>query len=117
MKHQINVTGIKCYSYHGCLEEEARIGGHYVVDVEMVTNFTEAAREDDLSKTIDYCDVARIVQEEMSVRSKLIEHVGQRILDRMKVELKNLFEITLTVRKISPPIQGDVQSVAVIFKG
>lgn len=117
MKHQINVTGIKVYAYHGCLEEEAKIGGHYVVDVEMITDFTAAAAEDDLSKTIDYCDVARIVEEEMSIRSKLIEHVGQRILDRMKRELKSLFEITLKVRKISPPIDADVQSVEVIFKG
>ncbi|MES2629226.1 MAG: dihydroneopterin aldolase [Bacteroidota bacterium] len=117
MKHQINVNGIKCYGFHGCLEEEGRIGGNYVVDVQMITDFTEAARKDDLNLTIDYCDVAKIVQDEMAIRSKLIEHVGQRILDRMKNELKNLFEVTLIVRKISPPIQGDVANVEVIFKG
>ncbi len=117
MNHQINVTGIKCYAYHGCLEEEAKIGGHYVVDVEMITDFSAAAKSDELDKTIDYCDVARIVQQEMGIRSKLIEHVGQRIVDRMKVELNGLIELTLIVKKLSPPIQGDVQSVSVIFKG
>ncbi len=117
MKHQINVSGIKCYAYHGCLEEEAKIGGHYVVDVEMITDFTAAAKRDELNETIDYCDVARIVQQEMAIRSKLIEHVGQRIVNRLQSELRGLIELTLVVKKISPPIQGDVQSVSVIFKG
>jgi dihydroneopterin aldolase len=116
MKHTIALTGIKCYAYHGCLEEEARIGGHYIVDVSMDTDFSSAAHSDELSETIDYCDVARIVQEEMKVRSKLIEHVGQRILTRLNAELRDLHAVTLTVTKLSPPIQGDVQQVSVTFK-
>ncbi len=116
MNQTINVNGIKCYAYHGCLEEEARIGGHYVVDVALRTDFSEAAKTDELTQTIDYCDVARIVQEEMAIRSKLIEHVGQRILTRMQHELHNLKGLTLTVTKLSPPIQGDVDKVSVVFE-
>ncbi len=115
MKHTIHVNGIKCYAYHGCLEEEALIGGNYVVDVVLRTNFAVAAEKDDLNETIDYCDVARIVQEEMAIRSKLIEHVGKRIHDRMWAELKGLESVKLTVTKISPPIQGDVAAVSVVF--
>lgn len=117
MKHQIKVTGIKCYAYHGCLEEESRIGGNYSVDVVLTTDFSEAAQEDDLSKTIDYCDVARIVQEEMLIRSKLIEQVAQRMLNRMKSELGNLLDVSVTLTKLSPPIQGEVTSVSVILQG
>lgn len=117
MKHTIIVSGIKTYAYHGCLREEGIIGGNYITDVEMVTDFNSAAHSDELSETIDYCDVARIVQQEMAIRSKLIEHVGQRILDRLKNELKNLHHVKLTVTKISPPIQGNVEKVAVIFEG
>jgi len=116
MKQTILVNGIKCYAYHGCLEEEARIGGNYVIDVELTTNFSVAAETDNLNETIDYCDVARIVQEEMAIRSKLIEHVGKRIHDRMWSELKGLKAIKLMVTKISPPIQGSVASVSVVFE-
>ena len=35
MKHKIFVSGIQCYAYHGCLPEEGRIGGHYIVDIEL----------------------------------------------------------------------------------
>ena len=80
MKHKIHVRGICCYSFHGCMEEEARIGGHYLVDVEISTDFSKAAASDELIDTVDYCAVQNIVAEEMAIRSKLIEHVGQRIV-------------------------------------
>ncbi len=116
MKHTIEVNGIKIYAFHGCLPEEEKIGGHYCVDVMLNTDFSQAALSDDLSKTIDYVDVNRIVCEEMAVRSKLIEHVGQRIIDRFKKEIENIHAVRLKVTKICPPINGDVENVAIIIE-
>jgi hypothetical protein len=70
--------------------EEGRIGGHYIVDIELHTDFSKAAAQDTLSDTIDYVDVNRIVSEEMAICSKLIEHVGQRIVNRIKSELNGI---------------------------
>ena len=113
MKNLVHVNGIKLYGFHGCLPEEEKIGGFYRVDVMLSTDFSEAALTDDLSKTIDYVDVNRIVTEEMSIRSKLIEHVGQRIINRLKEDIKAIKNVQLTVTKISPPINGDVDNVAI----
>ena len=117
MKHKIEVNGIKLYAFHGCLEEEARIGGHYVVDVTISTDFSLAAETDDLSKTVDYVAVNAIVKEEMEIRSKLIEHVGQRIINRLKQELPSIETVQVKVTKLSPPINGDVDSVAISIEG
>ena len=54
MKHSIKVEDIKLYAYHGCMEEEGLIGGHYSVDVLIETDFSSAAEKDDLNKTVDY---------------------------------------------------------------
>jgi dihydroneopterin aldolase len=116
MKHKIEVNGIKLYAFHGCLEEEARIGGHYVVDIEIYTDFSVAATTDDLSKTIDYVHVNAIVKEEMAIRSKLIETVGQRIFSRIKNELKGVSELAVKITKLAPPINGDVDSVAIMIE-
>ncbi len=116
MKHTIEVNGIKIYAFHGCLPEEEKIGGHYSVDVMLNTDFAEAAQNDDLSKTIDYVDVNRIVCEEMAIRSKLIEHVGQRIIDRFKKEINNIQAVRIKVTKICPPINGDVENVAIVIE-
>lgn len=112
-KHTIEVIGIKTYSFHGCLPEETKIGGNYEVDIRMVTDFTAAAIEDDLNKTIDYVIVNRIVEEEMAVPSKLIETVGKRIVDRLEKEVNKLHQVNVLIKKICPPINGDVKYVSI----
>lgn len=116
MKHTIEVNGIKIYAFHGCLEEEGKIGGNYLVDVMLNTNFSLAAKNDDLTQTIDYVDINKIVCEEMAIRSKLIEHVGKRIIYRIKQEIKNIDYLKIKVTKICPPINGDVDNVAIIIE-
>lgn len=116
MKNIIEVNGIKLHSYHGCLEEEARIGGNYIVDVTINTDFHIAAIEDDLSKTVDYVFVNRIVAEEMAIRSKLIEQVGLRIVQRLQKEIKGISGLKVKVTKLSPPINGDVDNVAIVIE-
>jgi|TARA_B110000114_G_C14918227_1_gene327365 dihydroneopterin aldolase len=116
MKHCVEINGIKLYAFHGCLPEEEQIGGHYRVDVYLETDFSEAASNDDLSKTVDYVVVNKIVQKEMAIRSKLIEHVGQRIYVQIKKTVKNIDFLRVKVTKLSPPINGDVNNVAIIIE-
>jgi dihydroneopterin aldolase len=115
MKHTIEVNGIKLYAFHGCLVEEGLIGGNYVVDVSLTTDFQLAAETDILESTIDYVVVNQIVKQEMAIRSKLIEHVGHRILIRLKDTLNTMHAVKIKITKISPPINGDVQNVAIII--
>jgi dihydroneopterin aldolase len=116
MKHIIEVNGIRLYAFHGCLPEEGKIGGNYLVDVWMETDFQLAAETDTLENTIDYVIVNKIVAEEMAIRSKLIEHVGYRIIEKLKTTLNNLHHIKVKITKICPPINGDVENVAIIIE-
>ena len=113
MKNTIEVNGIRLYAHHGCLPEETKIGGHYLVDVYLETDFLKAAMEDTLDDTIDYVVVNRIVTEEMHVPSKLIEHVGYRILKRFEKEIQGMHLVRIKITKICPPINGDVKNVAI----
>ena len=112
MKHNISIEGIKVYAFHGCLEEEAKIGGHYKIDVQIETDFSKAMNNDSLEDTIDYVWVNKVVQEEMAIRSKLIESVGQRIIKQLKSKNRNA-KYRVLIRKLSPPINGDVDSVSI----
>ena len=116
MTHEINIEGIHLYAYHGCLEEEARVGGNYIVDVYMTTDFTEAAKTDDLEKTIDYCTVYEISKAEMAIRSKLIEQVCERIYSKIKMQFKTLKTLEVRITKLLPPMNGDVEKVSVVMK-
>ncbi len=116
MKHFIEVNTIRLYAFHGCLEEEGKVGGNYTVDIKMETDFTSAAINDSLSETIDYVLMNKIVKEEMAIRAKLIENVGYRIIERMKIELVGLHWLSVKITKICPPINGDVANVAIIIE-
>ena len=109
----IRVEGIQVYAYHGCLPEEERIGGNYIVNVYIETDFHESALKDDLEKTVDYCDVYKIVKEEMAIRAKLIETVAYRILNRICSELNNIHSCRVCVVKLCPPMNGNVDRVSV----
>jgi dihydroneopterin aldolase len=112
----INIHGIEIYAYHGCMEEEAIIGGHYVVDVKIETDFEEAALKDDLNKTVDYVHVNEIVRREMAVRSKLIEHAGKRIADALIKEIPRIHKMEMKLTKINPPVKGGIEKVSVEIK-
>ena len=109
----VRVDNIRLYAYHGCLEEEALIGSDYRVDVAVKANLQKAAGSDRLGDTVDYVHIHSIVKEEMAIRSKLLEHVGKRILDRIFKELPTVKKASVTVSKINPPIGGDVEAVSV----
>lgn len=111
----IKVTGINLHAYHGCLDEEGRVGTRYVVNVIIDTDFSKAAKHDTLADTVDYVTIYKIVKEEMAIRSKLIEHAGKRIIDRMKKEFKNINRAEVEVVKINPPMHGDVDSTSIII--
>jgi dihydroneopterin aldolase len=115
--NKILVEGIKLYAYHGCLEEEGKIGTNYIVDVMMETDFSEAAKTDDITKTIDYVTVYNIVKKQMAIRSKLLEHVAERIISELKKEFNTLKKTEVKVTKLNPPMNGHVERVSIIITG
>ena len=112
---KIQVNNIKLYAYHGCLEEEAKIGSWYRVDVEVKADLSKSALSDDLADTADYVHLNHIVKEEMAIRSKLLEEVAKRILDRFFDEISMLKKAKVAVAKINPPIGGNVEEVVIIL--
>ncbi|MGB7785149.1 MAG: dihydroneopterin aldolase [Salinimicrobium sp.] len=109
----IKLKNIRVFAYHGCLDEEGRIGSDYRVDLKVRGDLSLSAKTDALKDTIDYVHLNKIVKEEMAVRSKLLETVAERILDRVLKEILIVQKVTVDVSKINPPIGGNVQMVTV----
>ncbi len=104
------------YAHHGCLKEETAIGSEYRVDISVDADLSTASLSDKLSDTVDYVHINHIVKEEMNSPSKLLEHVGQRIIDRIFKEITIVDKAKVWVSKINPPIGGDVEKVTVVLK-
>ncbi|WP_294733515.1 dihydroneopterin aldolase [uncultured Flavobacterium sp.] len=109
----IRLKNIRTFSYHGCLKEEGKIGSDYLVNLEVKADLRKARQNDDLDDTVDYVLLNKIVVEEMAIRSKLLEHVAERIVKRIFEEIASVSRILVEVSKINPPIGGDVEMVTV----
>ena len=114
---KVILTDIRIYAFHGCMEEEERIGSDYIVNMEVEADMKKASATDALVDAVDYVNLNTIVKEEMSVRSKLLEHVGQRIIDRILKQFPEVLSVEVSVAKQNPPIGGDVGEVCVCLKG
>ncbi|MFT6933829.1 MAG: dihydroneopterin aldolase [Maribacter sp.] len=112
----VRVENIRVYAHHGCLSEETVIGSDYLVTIQVKTNLSKAAANDNLADTVDYVHINKIVEEEMEVPSKLLEHVAKRITDRIFIEIPKVKKAKIIVSKINPPMNGDVEKVTIILK-
>lgn len=113
---KIILENIRIYSNHGCLDEEALIGSDYVVDLEIEADLSKSAQTDDLSDTVDYVHLNQIVKEEVSIRSKLLEKVADRVLQRIGNEISMVSFARIKLSKMNPPIGGNVEKVSIIFE-
>jgi dihydroneopterin aldolase len=104
------------HAYHGVFEEENRIGGKFEVELEIETDFSVGMERDDLSGTLDYTRAYELVEAEMMTPSKLIEHLGGRIIKSLKVNLPDVQKVKLKLSKLNPPIKGEVESVSIIIE-
>ena len=109
----IKVKNIRVYSYHGCLDEEGKIGSEYRVDLSVKADLKKSAKSDQLNDTVDYVHLNKIVKEEMAIRTKLLETVANKILDRILDEISLVKKATVDVSKLNPPIGGNVAMVTI----
>ncbi|HBY70403.1 MAG: dihydroneopterin aldolase [Flavobacteriaceae bacterium] len=109
----IRLKNIRIFANHGCLTEEEKIGSDYIVNLEVTANLSKAAKTDELSDTVDYVQLQKIVREQMAIRSKLLEQVGQRIIDEILKDIQLVDAVKVRVSKINPPIGGDIAEVSV----
>lgn len=113
----INVIRIKkasFYAYHGVFDQEQNIGGKFEADVDIYTDFSEAASIDSLKKTIDYEKVYRLIYDiALSQKFYLIEALANKVMNEIFIHFENAIRVNVKIRKNNPPIGGVVDSVEV----
>ncbi len=108
----ISIEQMEFYAYHGCFKEEQIIGTRFLVDLYLETDTLKAEKTDDLSETVNYQEVYLLVKKEMEIKSKLLEHVGRRILDAVKDKFPEVTSAKLKISKMNPPLGGKMKNVS-----
>lgn len=106
--------GMTFYAYHGAFPEENCLGQRFIVDLELFLSLHQAARTDELNHTINYAEVYKLVEQEVTQkRVKLIETLAENIAASLLQRFSELAQVKVRVMKPHPPIPGHYQSVGV----
>ena len=112
----IILSNVRTYSYHGCMDEEEKIGAEFRTDLKVKTDMMQAAETDELQYGLDYTRLNEIVMVEMQVRAKLMETVALRIIKKIFEEFEIAKKIEVKVTKLNPPVGGNIEAVSVVLK-
>jgi dihydroneopterin aldolase len=113
MSDTIALTGVRAFGYHGVLEHEKRDGQEFIVDVVIETSFDQAIRSDDVAATVDYAQVAELIETVVSTtRFDLIESLVHELCLQIKA-MPRVNCVRCTVHKPHAPIQVPFTDVSV----
>lgn len=109
----IEIENMEFYAYHGCFKEEQIVGNKFLVDMKAKVDCIEPARTDNIADALDYSKAYEIIQEQMKIKSHLLEHVAKRIIDALYAQFPELIEVSIKVSKMNPPMGGRMEKVSV----
>ena len=113
--YQLKLTGIDFYAFHGCNDEEKKLGHRYVVNLEGHIDGT-AHLTDMVSDTVDYAEITSAVIELGSTsQCSLIEFLAKELCDHLLALYPMITRLTIEVCKPLPPMPSIIQSVSVVY--
>lgn len=112
----VSLEGLEFFSYHGFYDEEQKIGNKYSVDIVVTADFSEAARLDRLSATVNYEELYRITTGVMKQPARLLEHIAHRIIREIRDKYPDLQSVEVSVSKFNPPIGGVCHRAKITLK-
>jgi 7,8-dihydroneopterin aldolase/epimerase/oxygenase len=109
----IEIEEMEFYAYHGHYEEERVVGNRFLLDLRIEADCDKAANSDRIKDAMNYQVAYKIIREQMLKKSHLLENIAKRILDALYENLEGIQKATIRVRKMNPPMGGQIKSVSV----
>ena len=107
------LNGVRFHAYHGVLPQESRVGGWFTLTLRVGYDISRAMETDCVDDTLNYATLYQIAEREMSVPSRLLEHVAGRIVKAVTETCSQVLSIDLWLTKENPPMGGDMQGAGV----
>src|SRR5512133_3799143 len=113
---RIAVEGIRVTGYHGVLENERSSGQVFLADVVAHVSTRAAAARDDLSKTVNYSDIADkaaavLGGDAASLIETVAEHVALAVLD-----MEGVYCVDVRIHKPQAPLHVEFRDVTVTIR-
>ena len=104
----VALHGAEFFAKHGFYPEEQLLGCKFLVDISVGFTPADDLKTDSLANTVNYEQLYAIACEQMKHPRKLIETLGQAIIDDIKQEYPYIENAVVTIKKLNPPMRGKV---------
>jgi len=109
----IRLNNISLFAHHGVAPQERELGQRFFVDIELTTDLTAAAQQDDLTRSIDYEAVYHAAAKAFTATAcQLLEHAAWQVMTALFHQFPAQ-EITVRIRKPSALGDGILDAVEV----
>ncbi|MFQ5606557.1 MAG: dihydroneopterin aldolase [Candidatus Zixiibacteriota bacterium] len=109
----IRIMNMSFYGFHGVTSAEKETGRRFEVDCELKVDVAEPGQTDMLDDTIDYNAVYKRIEAVVTGKAyALVEKLAAEMA-KILLEAFPVYEVTLRVRKLTPPIAGQVDYIEV----
>ena len=109
----VMLRNVRFYARHGVLPQERQVGGDFMVTLRVGYPLERAMETDEVTDTLDYAALYALVEREMAVPSKLLEHVAGRIVKAVKASFPEVTSVDIELTKLNPPMGADCEGAAV----
>lgn len=89
------------------------MGGDFTVTLQAEVDMSRAMESDDIADALNYADLYQVVEREMTVPSKLLEHVAGRIGKAVLEHFPQVISLDVKVVKLNPPMGADCDGAGV----
>jgi dihydroneopterin aldolase len=114
MSDRISLRALRILGVHGALPEEEHRAQPFEVDLDLSVDLSAAGRTDALHDTVDYGAVVGAVERVVTgERHRLLERLATRVADDVLRLDTRITAVTVTVRKVRPPVPVDLGSAGV----
>lgn len=114
---KITINSLSFRGLHGYYDRERIDGNEFEIDVTAKGDFKSAIENDDLKQTFNYELVEEVAGEVLSGESeKLIESLCKKIGDRLFELSPQVKKLSVTVRKLNPPIKTPAAFAEITMK-
>ena len=107
------LRGVRIHALHGVMPQERAVGGDFRIDLRVGYPLARAIESDEVADTLDYAALYALVRREMSIPSKLLEHVAGRIAKSIVKSFPQATSVDLTLAKLNPPMGADCEGAGV----
>lgn len=114
---QITINNLEVFGNHGVYEEEKRLGQKFLVSVNLYLDLRPAGRNDEITETVNYGKVCRLINDHMREHSyQLIEAAAEHLASELLLTYKRVRGVRVEVKKPWAPIGLPLEAVSVTIE-